>query len=115
MLSRPETIQQRKNPLQCWGFGELHYFKNFSHRACTKKVTNLQEASIVGDDVKNIPWINAALDDGQDEYRPMMIELEGKLSKYYVSILIYPSAILSYISPKLVELSNLPKVKFKNP
>lgn len=44
-----------------------------------------------------------------------MIEIEGKMFKHIVSILVDPGANLSYISPKVVELSQLQTRKFKNP
>lgn len=70
---------------------------------------------MVGDVARNIPWINTTLDSGQAEYQPTGIELEAKQSKNYVSILVDLGASFNYISPKLVELSNLPKLKFKSP
>lgn len=34
-VSKPTNDQQPKQPLQCWGCGESHYYKNFPHRART--------------------------------------------------------------------------------
>ena len=67
----------------------------------------MQEASIVGDVARNIPRINAALEDQQADYQPTMIELEGKLLSQSVSILVDPGASLSYVSPKIVEMCKL--------
>lgn len=44
-----------------------------------------------------------------------MIEIEGKLFKHNVSILIDLGACLSYVSPKAVELCQLQTHKFKIP
>ena len=46
-----------------------------------KQLSNMQEASIVGEVVKSIPRINAALDDHQAEFQPTMIECEGMITK----------------------------------
>lgn len=62
---RLETNQVPKSPLQCWGCGEPHYYKNFPHRARLEIVTNIQEASTVGDMERNIPRIKATLEDHQ--------------------------------------------------
>ena len=78
-------------------------------------MTNLQEASIVGDVARNIPRINAALEDREADYQLTMIELEGKLLSQPVSILVDPGASLSYVSPKLVEICKLQSQKFRNP
>ena len=60
----------------------------------------MQEASTVGDVARNIPRINAALEDRQADFQPTMIELEGKLLSQNVSVLVDLGASLSYISPK---------------
>ena len=77
--SKPEHGQSQKPPLQCCGCGEAHYFKNCPQRGRNDTLENLQEASIVGDVARNIPRINAALEDRREYYQPMIIELEGKL------------------------------------
>ena len=52
--------------------------------------TNLQEASTVGDVACKIPKINAALEERQADFKPTMIELEGKLQTQSISILVDP-------------------------
>ena len=54
---------------------------------------------IVGDLVRTMPMINAALDNRQTYYQTSMVEVEGKLNQIPISILIDPGASLSYISP----------------
>jgi hypothetical protein len=44
-----------------------------------------------------------------------MVEIEGMIKQKHVSILIDPGAILSYISPTVVESCKLEKVKHKKP
>lgn len=56
---------------------------------------------------RNIPRINVALEDRQEDYQPTMIELEGKLLSQLVSILVDPGENLSYVIPKLVEICRL--------
>ena len=61
----------------------------------------------MGDVARNIPRINAALEDWQADYQLTMIELEGKLISQPVSILVDLGASLSYVSPKIVEICKL--------
>lgn len=70
---------------------------------------------MVGEIERSLPKINVALEDHQAEFQPTMIEFEGKLFGQTVSILIDPGAILSYVSPKIVEQCKLQEIKFKNP
>lgn len=58
----------------------------------------------MGDIARAIPKVNKTLEDQQENYQPNMIEMEGKTFKHVVSILIDPSASLSYISPRVVDL-----------
>ena len=63
---------------------------------------------------RNIPRINAPLEDRQEYYHPTMNELEGKLLSQSISILVDPGASLSYVSPKIVKLCKLKENKFKS-
>eukprot|EP00253_Pinus_taeda_P019224 PITA_19224 len=102
-------------PVQCWGCGGPHYIKNYPQRKGTEQLSQIHEASTVGEVGRSIPRINAALEDRQAEYQPTMVEFEGKISNLTISVLIDPGATLSYVSPKIVERCNLQSVKFKNP
>ena len=42
-----------------------------------------------------------------------MVEVQGMIENQFVSILIDPSASLSYISPSIVEKCNLPLKQFE--
>ena len=95
------------------GCGDAHYYRNYPQWGRNEVVTNLQEASIVGYVSRNIPRINAALEDRQADYQPTMIELEGKLLSQTVSVLVDLGASLSYISPKYVEICKLQSQKFR--
>ena len=68
----------------------------------------------MGDVARNIPRINAALEDRQADYQPTMIELDGKILTQYVSILVDLGTSLSYISSKMVELCKLKEHEFKS-
>eukprot|EP00253_Pinus_taeda_P006899 PITA_06899 len=63
-------------PVQCWGCGEPHYIKNCPQRKGTEQLSQIHEASIVGEVGRSIPRINAALEDRQAEYQPTMVEFE---------------------------------------
>eukprot|EP00253_Pinus_taeda_P021056 PITA_21056 len=102
-------------PVQCWGCGGPHYMKICPHRKGTEQVSQIHEASTVGDVAWSIPKINAALGDHQAEYQPTMVEFEGNIFYHTISVLIDPRATLIYVSPKVVEQCKLQTVKFKNP
>eukprot|EP00253_Pinus_taeda_P004481 PITA_04481 len=102
-------------PVQCWGCGGPHYIKNCPQRKGTEQLSQIHEASTVGEVGRSVPRINAALEDRQAEYQPTMVEFEGKISNLTISVLIDPGVTLSYVNPKVVERCNLQSVKFKNP
>eukprot|EP00253_Pinus_taeda_P021744 PITA_21744 len=102
-------------PVQCWGCGGPHYIKNCPQRKGTEQLSQIHEASTVGEVGRSVPRINAALEDCQVEYQPTMVEFEGNISDLTVSVLIDPGATLSYVNPKVVERCNLKSFKFKNP
>ena len=66
----------------------------------------------IGDLARTMPRINAALENRQADYQTSMMEVEGKLNQTPISILIDPGAIMSYVSPSLVEKCKLPVEKF---
>eukprot|EP00253_Pinus_taeda_P022911 PITA_22911 len=102
-------------PVQCWGCGGPHYVKNCPQRKGADQISQIHEASTVGDVGWSMPRINVALDDRQAEYQPTMVDFEGKLLNLSVFVLIDPGTTLSYISPKLVEQCKLQPEKFRNP
>ena len=76
---------------------------------------NIQEAYIVGEIGKNFHRIDAALEDPQADHQFSIVEIEGIVSNHTLAILIDPGATLSYISPRMVELCKLTKVKHAKP
>lgn len=101
--------------VQCWGCGGPHYVKNCPQWKGTDQISQIHETSTVGNVGRSVPRINAALDDRQAEYQPTMVEFEGKILDFSITVLIDPGATLSYISPKIVEQCKLQLQKFRNP
>eukprot|EP00253_Pinus_taeda_P024823 PITA_24823 len=114
-LGKVDNEGTTRPPVQCWGCGGPHYIKNCPHRRNSDQVSQVYEASTVGDVARSMPRINAALEDRQDDYQPTMIEFEGKIFDKTVSVLVDPGATLSYVSPKIVENCKLQLTKFKQP
>eukprot|EP00253_Pinus_taeda_P018132 PITA_18132 len=112
---RSDNEGTARPPVQCWGCGGPHYIKNCPQRKGTEQLSQIHEASTVGEVGRSVPRINAALEDRQAEYQPTMVEFEGKISNLTISVLIDPGATLSYVNPKVVERCNLQSAKFKNP
>eukprot|EP00253_Pinus_taeda_P006409 PITA_06409 len=113
--ARSDLEGMTRPPVQCWGCGGPHYVKNFPQRKGVDQISQIQEASTVGEVARSMPRINAALEDRQAEYQPSMVEFEGKISNFSIAVLIDPGATLSYVSPKVVEQCKLSSEKFKNP
>eukprot|EP00253_Pinus_taeda_P015609 PITA_15609 len=86
-----------------------------SEGAGTEQLSQIHEASTIGEVRHSVPRINAALEDRQVEYQPTMVEFEGKISNLTIAVSIDPGATLSYVSSKVVERCNLQSVKFKSP
>ena len=76
-------------------------------------IMRYREATTVNDIARNIPTINAALENQQAEHQATMVEMEGNIVDQSVTILIDPGASLSYISPQVVDKCNLKTEKFE--
>eukprot|EP00253_Pinus_taeda_P020750 PITA_20750 len=114
-LGRVDNEGTTRPLVQCWGCGGPHYIKNCPYRRNSDQVSQVYEASTVGDVARSMPRINATLEDRQADYQPTMIEFEGKIFDKNVSVLVDPGATLSYVSPKIVENCKLQLTKFKQP
>eukprot|EP00253_Pinus_taeda_P019525 PITA_19525 len=108
-------IEGTRPPVQCWRCGGPHYVKNCPQHKAVDQISQIHEASTVGDVARSVPRINVALEDRQAEYQPTMVEFEGKISNLSIAVLIDPGATLSYVSPKVVEHCKLSSERFKNP
>ena len=75
------------------------------------QVHNIQGAETVGQVAMTIPRIYAALEDRQADHQSTVVEVEGKIAKQFVSILIEPRSTHSYITPKIVEMCAFKKLK----
>ena len=66
-------------------------------------------------DIARTPRIYAALDGRQVDHQDTMVEIEGKVLNTSISIWINLGAFRIYVSPKIVELCKLDKVKHEKP
>ena len=69
------------------------------------QVHNIQGPETMGQVARAIPRIYAAVED--------LVEVEGKIPKQSVSILIEPGSTHSYITPKIVEICAFKKLKHR--
>ena len=67
------------------------------------------------EDIAGTPWIYVAYDGQQKDHKATMVEIEGKIFNTSISILIDPDAFQSYVSPKIVDVCKLGKVKHDKP
>jgi hypothetical protein len=79
-----------------------------------RSLHNLKGAATVEDMARETPRIYAALDNHQADHQSTVVEVEGKIAKQSISILIDPGSTHSYVSPKVVEGCSLRKVKHSN-
>ena len=104
----------QREPLKCQECGEPHYFKDYHIRnSFFNNVHSIQEASTVGDMERSMPRISVALENKKSNHQVSMVEIEGMIKSHPISILIDPSASLSYVSPRIVELFKLSQKKFE--
>ena len=103
----PNKILAQKELLKCWECGEKHYFKDCPTRKQKFNVHSIQEEVTVGDMDRSMPRICAALENRQTKHPTSMVEIEGMINNQTISILIDPGAILTYISPRIVDLCKL--------
>jgi hypothetical protein len=95
-----------RQPIQCLGLKEKQLYMDFPHRNDRlKTMIDLQEATTIED----MGRIYEALDDCQEEYQFNMIEVEGKIINWSLSILINSGAGHCYIDPKIVDRLHLEK------
>ena len=95
-----KTNNPKKEPMKCWGCGEEHLVRDFPHRQKnSRKVYNIQEATIVNDVARTVSHIYVALDNNQADHQASVVEIEGMIFNHLVSVLIDPGSNLSYIAP----------------
>ena len=102
-----------RKPLKCWEFGEPHLRRNCPRLMPANRVVvhNLQESSTVGDVGRILHRINVVMDDRQADHHSSIVEIEGKINNTRISFLVYPGAMLSYITPGTMESNKLRKMR----
>ena len=65
----------------------------------------------MGQMARTIPRIYAALEHCQEDHQSTVVEVEGKIAKQSISILIDPRYIHNYITPKIVYICAFNKSK----
>ena len=86
--------------------------RNYPHEnGNVRKVHNIQGVEAAGQVARNIPRIYAVLKDHQEDHQSTVVEVEGKIAKQAVSILIDPGSTHTYITPKIVEICAFKKLK----
>jgi len=109
----PKNNDNKAN-IKCWIFQEFHYARDFPQNKKNYSNVNLVQAkATVGDVARETQRISVALENQQVDHQTSMAEIEGMINRKPVSILIDPSASLSYISPGIVEKCNLSLRKFE--
>jgi hypothetical protein len=101
-----ESVGQRprKQPIQCWGCGGNHMFRDCSQRGEKARTAHsVQQAATVKDMGGSVPRIYTVLDNKQTEFQLHMIEVEGIINDQPIAILIDSGASHSYLDPKMVE------------
>ena len=73
----------------------------------------IQEDETVGQVARTIPRIYAVLEDRQEDHQSTMVEVEGKIAKQSVFILIDPRSTHSYITPRVGEICAFNKLKHR--
>ena len=73
----------------------------------------IQEEETIGDVENEMPKINASLENRKDDHQKYMVQIEGMIKNKPISILIYPSASLSYVSTSIAESYNFHLKKLK--
>eukprot|EP00253_Pinus_taeda_P002762 PITA_02762 len=95
-------------PVQCWGCGGPHYIKNCPQRKGTEQLSQIHEASTVGEVGRSVPRINAVLEDRQAEYQPTMVEFEATGAKRRVTAKINDFSFTIADQPITTDLNILP-------
>ena len=86
--------------------------RKFPHRnGSAKHVHNIQKAKTVGQLAGIVPRIYAALEDCKSDHQSTVVEVEDKITKKSISILIDPGSTYNYITSKIVEICAFKKSK----
>ena len=75
------------------------------------QVHNIQGAETVGQVERTIPRIYASLEELQADHQSIVVEVEGKIARQSISVLIDPGSTHGYITPRVVEICAFKKLK----
>jgi hypothetical protein len=107
-----KTNNTKREPLKCWSCAKEHLLRDCPYRQQNnRRVYNVQEATTVNNVPRSMPQIYAALDNRQADHQASVVEMEGMIVNYLVSILIDLDSNLSYVVPQTVEKCKLQQVK----
>lgn len=91
---QPEGHHNRgddKGQLQFWACGKQHVKRYcLQNQGDRPQIYSAHEAYTIGDIEKSIPHMYATLDNKKENYQEYLIEMDGKLSDHFISILIEP-------------------------
>ena len=105
---------EQREPVKCWECQGPHYAKYcLNQKGKINNIHTIQEEETVGDVENEMHRINAALENRQAGHQNSMVEVQGMIHIFSISILIDPGASLSYIYPSIVEKCNLSLKKFE--
>ena len=76
-----------------------------------RQAHEIQEAEIVGQVARTIHRIYAALEDLHADHQSTVVEVEGKIAKQTISILIDTGSTHRYITPRIVDICSFKKLK----
>ena len=90
--------------IKYWGCGEDHILKGWLHRRENHRGNhNTKESTIMEDMARATPRICIPLDDHQVDRQYIVVEVEGKIAKKSLFILIFLWSSHSYVTQKVVE------------
>ena len=69
----------------------------------------------MGEIVKSLHRITATLEDRHEDHQFAIVDIEGTISNQNISILVDQGANLNFITPKMMENSQLTKVRHARP
>ena len=89
------------------------------HRNCpledgnARPAYNTQKAETMGQVARVVPRIYAVLEDLQEDHQSIVVEVAGKIVEQSISILIELGSTHIYITPRVVDICALKKVKHR--
>jgi hypothetical protein len=102
----------RNTPMECWGCKGDHRYRDYLQKSDkVRAIHNVHQEKIVEDMGRRVLIIYVDLDNKQVEFQSHMIEFQGMIDNYALTILIDLGASHSYVDPKVVQRFQLPRIK----